>query len=192
MAYLTQDQLDRMGFAALGRHVRISDRASIYDPGMMRLGDYCRVDDFCVLSGKLELGRNIHIAPFCLLAGGEPGITMADFSGLAYGVQVFSQSDDYSGRTMTNPTVPDEFKRETKRAVTLGRHVIVGAGAIVLPGVTLADGTAIGARALVSKSTQEWSIYAGSPARRVKARHKDLLELEKEYLAQSSSAPSNP
>ncbi len=183
MAYLSQDELDAMGFARLGRNVRISSKASLYDTDKMEIGDNSRIDDFCVVSGKLTIGRNVHIAPFCLIAGGEPGIEMADFSGLAYGVQLFAQSDDYSGRTMTNPTVPAAYKRELKRKVVLGRHVILGAGAIVFPGVTLADGTAVAAGALLTKSTQEWSIYAGSPARRVKERSRNLLELEQQYLA---------
>ena len=183
MAYLTPEQLQQMNFASLGRGVRISDKASIYEPEKMHIGDHCRIDDFCVVSGRLKMGRNIHMAPFCLVAGGEPGITIGDFAGLAYAVQVFAQSDDYSGRTLTNPTVPDQYKRETKRAVTLGRHTIVGARCVIFPGVDLAEGTAVGAGAIVSKSTTAWSIYAGSPARRVRTRANKLLELEAKYLA---------
>ncbi|MFM7443768.1 MAG: hypothetical protein ACKO2N_07620, partial [Tabrizicola sp.] len=70
MAYLTEDALQAMRFASLGLNVRISDRAPIYGPGQMRLGDNCRIDDFCVVSGKLQLGRNVHFVPFCLIAGG--------------------------------------------------------------------------------------------------------------------------
>jgi len=109
---------------------------------------------------------------------------MSDFSGLAYQVQIFSQSDDYSGRTLTNPTVPSGYKNEFKRAVTLGRHVIVGAGSIVFPGVEIADGCSIGAMTLVNKSTQPWGVYVGNPARRVKERKQGLLELEKQFLTE--------
>jgi galactoside O-acetyltransferase len=56
----------------------------------MSIGDYSRIDDFYVLSGKITIGRNVHIAVFCNLAGGEPGLTMEDFSGLAYHVNVFT------------------------------------------------------------------------------------------------------
>ena len=110
-------------------------------------------------------------------------MTLDDFSGLAYGCQVFSQSDDYSGATMTNPTVPSQYKNETKSPVKIGSHCIFGTFAVVFPGVEIAEGTAVGAAAVVTKSTDEWSIYAGNPARRVKDRKKDLLELERDYLA---------
>lgn len=183
MAYYPQETLAKMGFASLGRNVRISDKASLYEVHKMHIGDNCRIDDFCVVSGKISLGRNVYIGPFCLLAGGTPGITMEDFATLAYRVSVFSQSDDYSGATMTNPTVPAAYKTEIKEPVHIGRHCIVGAGSLVSPGVTLAEGCSIGSASLVLKSTSPWTVYAGSPARRLKDRKRDLLELEKQYLA---------
>jgi acetyltransferase-like isoleucine patch superfamily enzyme len=186
MSFLTPEDLAKVGFRHIGKGVRVSDRAAIYNPELISIGDHSRIDDFCVLSGRIDIGRNVHIAVFCNLAGGSEGITMEDFSGLAYGCQVFTQSDDYSGRTMTNPTVPAKYKRETKRPIHIGRHSILGTGSLVFPGVTLAEGTATGAMAVVTKSTEEWSIYIGNPAKRFKSRSRDLLELEAEYLAEAT------
>lgn len=183
MAYLTEFELKNMGFKFLGKNVKISDKASIYNADQISIGDNSRIDDFCVVSGKISIGKNVHIAPFCLLAGGEKGIEMDDFSGLAYQVQVFTQSDDYSGRTLTNPTVPEAYKKESKKKVCIKRHVIVGAGSIIFPGVTLEEGCSVGAMSLVNKSTQPWGIYVGNPVKRIKERRKDLLELEDKFLA---------
>jgi len=182
MAYYTLDQLEKMNFKSLGKNVKISDKASIYNCDQIEIGDNSRIDDFCVISGKIKIGRNVHIAPFCLVAGGEKGIIFEDFSGLAYQVQIFTQSDDYSGRTLTNPTIPDKYKKESKKEVIIGKHSIVGAGSIVMPGVVLAEGTSIGALSLVRKKTEEWSVYLGNPAKKIMNRSKDLLELEKQYL----------
>lgn len=187
MAYLSKEQLNAMGFKYLGKNVKISDKASIYNCDQIEIGDYSRIDDFCVISGKVIIGRNVHIAPMCLVAGGDKGIVFKDFSGIAYQVQVFTQSDDYSGASLTNPTVPLKYKKETKREVSLGKHVIVGAGSIVFPGVHIADGCSVGALTLVNKSTQEWGIYAGNPAKKIKDRKKDLLALELEYLNEAIS-----
>ena len=183
MAFLKQDQLERMGFKSLGKNVRISDKASLYNPEQMEIGDHSRIDDFCVVSGKVTMGRNVHIAVFCNVAGGEKGITFGDFSGLVYACHVFTQSDDYGGETLTNPTVPDQHKRETKAAIVIGRHSIVGTNSLVFPGVILAEGTSVGAHSMVTKSTEEWSIYFGTPAKRIKARKRELLTLEADYLA---------
>jgi len=182
MAYLNQFELMEMGFKYLGRNVKISTRASIYNADQIEIGDSSRVDDFCLLSGKITIGRFVHIAPYCNLAGGELGIIMENFSGLAYGVQVFTQSDDYSGKSMTNPLIFEKYRNVRKTSILVGKHTIVGAASIIMPGVKLREGTSIGAMSLVRKSTEEWSIYVGNPARKLKDRSRKLLELEKEFL----------
>ncbi len=182
MAYLTANQLAEKGFKSLGENIKISDKASIYDADQIEIGDYSRIDDFCVLSGKIKIGAFCHIAPMCLVAGGQKGIYLNDFCGLSYGVKIFSQSDDYSGKAMVSPLVPEKYKDEKKETVVLGRHVIVGAGSTVLPNVCIAEGGSIGAMTLVNKSTTPWGIYVGVPAKRVKDRKKDLLALEKRFL----------
>ncbi len=188
MAFLSREQLEAMGFKALGKNVKISDKASIYNPEQMAIGERSRIDDFCVLSGKITIGNNVHIAVFCNVAGGVMGITLHDFVGLAYGCYVFSQSDDYTGKTLTNPTIPAAFKNELKKAVTIERHAIIGTHSLVFPGVTVAEGTAVGAMTMVTRSTKPWSVYHGVPAKRLKPRKKDLLELEAQYLASLESA----
>lgn len=187
MAYYTKEELKKFGFKYIGENVKISNKASIYNHNTIEIGDDSRIDDFCVVSGKVTIGKNVHIAPFCLIAGGEKGIIFEDFSGLAYQVQVFTQSDDYSGKTLTNPTIPDKYKKEIKKEVIIKKHSIVGAGSIILPGVVLFEGTSVGALSLVRKKTEEWSIYLGNPAKKIKNRKKDLLQLEKQYLESKKS-----
>lgn len=184
MPYLNNLQLEAIGFKSVGRNVKISDKASIYNPELIEIGDFSRIDDFCVISGRVVIGAYCHITPMCLIAGGQPGIYLADFCTLAYGVKMFSQSDDYSGAGLVNSLIPKKYKREMFKAVTVGRHCIFGAGTVVLPGVEVAEGCSVGAMVLLNKSTSPWGIYVGIPARRLKDRKKDLLELEKEFLAE--------
>lgn len=182
MSFLSNAELKEIGFRYLGSNVKVSSRASIYDASKISIDDNSRIDDFCVLSGKVTVGKNVHIAVNCNLAGGELGITLSDFSGLAYNCNIFTQSDDYSGNTLTNPTVPKMFKNEISKKVVIGRHVIIGVGSVIFPGVHVADGCSIGAMTMVTKNTEEWAIYFGMPARKIKNRSKKLLELEKKYL----------
>lgn len=182
MTFLSQEQLTLMGFKSLGNNVRIGDKVAIYNADQVEIGDNSRIDDFCVISGKVSIGRNVHVAVFCNIAGGSEGVTLEDFSGLAYGCHVFSQSDDYTGRTLSNPTVPAKYKRETKKAVHIGRHCLVGTNSLIFPGVTLGEGCSVGAMSMVTKSTEEWSVYFGIPAKKLKNRKRDLLKLEQAYL----------
>ena len=83
---------------------------------------------------------------------------------------------------MTNPTVPKKYKLyEVSEAVNIGRHVIVGCNSVILPGVKIGEGTAVGSMSLCTRTTDEWSIYTGIPAKKKGVRKRDLLELEKEF-----------
>jgi len=181
MAMLSRRDIESMGFASLGENVQISDKASFYGASRITIGSNTRIDDFCVLSageGGIEIGNHIHIAVYTSLIGAGQ-ICLADFCNLSSRVSIYSSSDDYSGETLTNPTVPDEFKNVRHAPVYLGRHVIVGSGSVILPGVTLEDGVAVGALSLVNKDCAAFGIYAGNPVRRVKERKRNLLDLEK-------------
>lgn len=182
MAYYSEADLRLMGFKFLGKNVKISDKASIYNFEQIEINDNSRIDDYCVISGRVVIGKFCHITPMCLVAGGIPGVYLQDFSTLAYGVKVFSQSDDYSGATMVNSLVPKKFKKEIYKRVEIGRHVIVGASSVIFPGVVIAEGCSVGAMTLVNKSTDPWGIYVGNPAKRIKDRKQDLLKLEEEFL----------
>jgi len=177
MAYLSEHQLVDLGLGYVGKNVLISDKASIYDTSKIEIGDNSRIDDFCVISGKIFIGKNVHITPQCLIAGGSPGIVLESYTTYAYGVKIFAQSDDYSGMTMTNSTIASDLKEEIKEKVVIKKHSIIGAGSIIMPGVVVGVGVALGANSLLLDSADEWSIYVGSPARKLKPRKKDLLNL---------------
>lgn len=192
MAFLGRQALRRLGFAAIGTDVAVSERASIYGASRISLGDHVRIDDFCVLSAGEEgmrIGSYVHIACYCSLIG-TARIELEDFSGLSARVAVYSSSDDYSGTGLTNPTVPSDFRRVTDAPVRIARHVIVGAGAVILPGVTIGEGAAVGALALVNHSLEPFTIYSGIPARRVGSRSRALLELEAQLRAVTTPARS--
>ena len=173
-----------MGFASVGRNLLVSDRASFYNCSRISLGDNVRIDDFCVLSagsGGIEIGDYVHVAVYTSLIG-TGRIVLSDFCNLSSRVSVYSSSDDYSGAFMTNPMVPAKYTGVTHADVLMGKHVIVGAGSVILPGVTLGEGVSVGALSLVNRDCEPFSIYAGIPARRFGERKRDLLALEAELL----------
>jgi acetyltransferase-like isoleucine patch superfamily enzyme len=182
MSYLKKNQLFKYGFKKLGNNVKISSKAAIYNPEFIELDDNCRIDDFCIISGSVKIGKYVHITPMCLLAGGIPGIEIDDFSTLAYGVKIFSQSDDYSGETMCNSLIPKEFKQEVFKKILIGRQVIIGTNSVIMPGAFVPDGCAIGAMSLVLRPIEPWGIYIGAPVKRIKDRNKNLLNLESKFL----------
>jgi len=184
MSILNQEELSALGFKSVGKDAQISNKASFHNCANIEIGDSVRIDDFCVLSagpGGIKLGNYIHIAVFSSLIGSEK-IEINDFCNISSRVSIFSSSDDYSGSSMTNPTIPNDFKMVFSAPVLLEKHVIVGASSVVLPGVKLLKGVAIGAMSLVKESCPEFSVFAGVPAKKIKDRQKTLLNLEEEFL----------
>jgi acetyltransferase-like isoleucine patch superfamily enzyme len=186
-SFLSEKELAELGIGHYGKNVLISRKASIYSPEKMTFGSNVRIDDFSILSGNIHIGSYVHIAAYCGLFGDEEKISIEDFAGLSARVLVYSFSDDYVfGLSLTNPTVPLEFKLKIdKGAVLIGKHVIIGAGSLVLPKTEIGIGAAVAALSLVRGDLDSWTIYKGNPAKAVgKRRSERILELEKRLRAQ--------
>lgn len=176
-SFFNNEELQDLGLKKIGKNVKVSRNTCFYSPEKIELGDHVRIDDFCILSGDIKIGNYVHIAAFCGLFG-SAGIEMKDFSGLSSRVSIYSASDDYLGEFLTGPCIPIEYRKITEGKVILEKHALVGTGATILPGVKIGEGSALGAMSLLTKSTLDWKIYAGVPAKPIKNRKKDLLEME--------------
>jgi acetyltransferase-like isoleucine patch superfamily enzyme len=180
--FYDETQLRQFGFKQVGDDVRIARNCTIIGLHNISIGNHVRIDSNVVIaaaSGELVIGSHIHIAAGCYLSS-VGGLVLHDFAGLSQGVKIYTATDDYSGETLTNPTVPKQFKNVQIAKVVLGKHVIVGAGAVILPGCEIGEGSSIGALSLVTKSLEPWGVYFGTPAKRLKARSQKLLELEQQ------------
>lgn len=184
--FFSQIELKKMGFQDLGSNVQISNKASLYKVDQISIGDNSRIDDFCVLSGDIRIGRNVHITTHCAITSTKDPVIISDFVGIAWGTKIFSSVDDFSGQALTNPTIPIEFRNVTHGEVVLEKHVIIGANSVVFPNVTISEGCAIGSMSLVNKSTEPWGIYVGIPVKRIKDRSKDLLKFETLFYSTES------
>ena len=179
--YLREDDLRAMGVRGVGENVRIHESCELVGLEAMSFGSNVRVDPFCVLTavgGWLGVGDFVHLSSQLFVSAGA-GVEIGDFCALSVGVKVFSRSDDYDGEHLVNPTVPAAFTGAGEGApVRIGRHVIVGAGSVILPGAVMGDGVAVGAQALVKDALAEWGVYAGVPAKLVRPRRRDMLAAE--------------
>jgi acetyltransferase-like isoleucine patch superfamily enzyme len=180
-SFYSEQELKKLGLKSIGRNCLISRKASIFSPQEMVIGNNVRLDDFTILSGKITIGSYIHISAYTALYG-RFGINIEDYVTISGRVLIYSQTDDYSGQHMTNPTLPEELIMVTGGCITLKKHSIVAAGSIIFPGITLGEGSAVGAMSLVNKDIPEWTIYAGIPAKFIKERSKEILELEKKFM----------
>ena len=190
-SFLSDRKLTSIGISSVGENVLISKKASFYNFNKIIIGNNVRIDDFCILSGKIIIGNYVHIAARTYLYGGELGIEIADFSNISSHCAIYAVTDDYKGEGMTNPLIPEKYKKTYQKKVILCKHVIVGTGSVILPGVILSEGTAVGAMTLINKDTKPFCIYAGIPAKIIGKREKKILELEKLMQANIENIESN-
>ena len=188
--YYTSLELRAFGFARVGEGCLIARNCTIIGLANITIGDNVRIDGFTSIiapGGRLRIGSHVHIATACML-GARGGIDIGDFSSLSQGVRIFTAIDDFSGRRMSNSQVPDDVLGVQTAPVEIGSYVPVGSGTIILPGVSIGEGAAVGAMSMVPQSLDAWTIHAGRPAKAVGPRSRDLLGLSKLILPDEDEA----
>lgn len=179
-SFLSGGELADLGLRTYGKDVLVSRTCSFFGKERITLGSHVRIDDHCVVSsglrGYVTVGDYVHVAAYVALYG-SGGIQVGDFCGLSPKVTVFSESDDFSGEHLVGPVVPSHLRGCHCAKVEMSDHTIIGASSVVLPGVTVGEGVAVGALSLVRCDLPSWGIYVGCPAQRIGDRSRKLLAL---------------
>ncbi len=179
-SFYNDDELLNIGFKKIGKNVLISKKCSIYSPNKISLGSNVRIDDFCILSGNIDIGSNVHISAYTSLFGGGL-IKIGDYCGCSMRCTLISASDDFSGNYMIGAVIPEQFKNVTYGKIIMNNYCQLGALTTILPNIEIGEGTVTGACSLVLKSLDSWSIYVGMPVKKIKNREKEILKIVKEY-----------
>jgi galactoside O-acetyltransferase len=181
-SFYSKEELENLGFKFVGKNVNISKKSSFYNISKISVGDNVRIDDFCILSGNINIGSFVHIAAYSSIFSGEKGVFIKDFVNISSRVCIYGKSDDYSGDSLTSPLISDEYKNLKDKIVILEKFVIIGTGSTILPGCILSEGSAVGAMSLINHSLGEYSIWAGIPAKFIKKRNRQLKSLTEKFL----------
>ena len=135
------------GSIVIGTNCHVSKHAHILTcGGDIRIGDYSTVNPFAMLYGQggLIIGNGVRIAT-------QTAILPSN--------HIFNDRDTYI------------FQQGlSKKGIMIEDDVWIGAGVKILDGVTIKKGCIIGANSVVTKSTMEYGIYVGSPAKKIKER----------------------
>lgn len=189
--FYTDEELRSRGIT-FGRNIRVHRTAEIIGGEKLSLGDNVRIDCFSLISAGREgvtIGRNVHLAAGVYIFGGGGAVSIEDFAGFSSRVALYTATDDYSQGHLTNPTVPERFRKVSAGPVIVRRHVIVGSGSVIMPGVELGRGAAVGALTYVRKSVPELQIVFGNPARVVGTRDASIFEREQQLLREEKAKP---
>jgi acetyltransferase-like isoleucine patch superfamily enzyme len=144
--------------------LEVGEGSALYTGTMLDVGllGSVRIGTCCMLNNMLIIcDDSVHIGDYALISW---NVVIMDSYRTAF--DILSRR-----RALRNAaTRPDRRLGEPSRArpVTLGRNVWVGFESCILPGVTIGDGSIVGARSVVAEDVPPMSIVAGNPARVVR------------------------
>ena len=163
---------------SIGKNVIIGKTVRIRYPELVDIGDNVIIDDFTYISTALKIHSYVHISAGCKIIGGKHSfVEFHEFSTLSPGVVLAAGSDDYLSGIAT-PLVDMEFKGKVEYGkIIINKHCIVGSNSVILPNVLMGTGSCVGALSLVKSNLSEWGLYAGVPAKKIKERSKEQIEL---------------
>jgi acetyltransferase-like isoleucine patch superfamily enzyme len=152
----------------LGAGVVFEDGVRIFHPDHVLIGDNVYVGHDAILEGthdgRLEIGSDTWIGARCHLSAAG-GIRIGSGVGIGPGVVIITSTHEIGPRGETILDAPLVFG-----AVLIGDGVDLGVGCVVMPGVTVHEGTQVGAGAVVTRDLPAHSVAAGVPARVLRSR----------------------
>jgi acetyltransferase-like isoleucine patch superfamily enzyme len=145
----------------------------------------------CILSGtsltgihNLKIGEYVFINKNCSLNCGG-GVNLGNYIMFGPNVKIFSSTHKHC-----DYTTPMVFQGYAKDAVVIMDDVWIGSDSIILPGVTIGQGSIIAANSVVTKDVPPYHIYGGNPAKKIKPRFEP--EITSKLLSKSFTYKINP
>lgn len=135
-----------------------------------RVGEGTRIWQFVVIADGAIIGRDCNLCAFTFVEGGA---LIGDRVTLKNGVYVWDgvtlEDEVFVGpnAAFTNDARPRSGQPFEKPATIVRKGASIGAGAVILPGLTIGEGAMIGAGAVVTRNVPAGETWVGNPARRV-------------------------
>ncbi len=173
---LEHDKL-KNNLAYLGDDTFIAPTALIRRPHLVKIGHHTAIEHGVYITTQADIGDYVHISPYVTCIGGEKSkLIVEHFATIAVGTRIIAGSDKFLGEGFTSVTVPEIYRDEVIfSTVKISRFAGIGTNVVIMPGVTIAEGSVVGACSLVTKDTEPWTIYYGIPAKPIKMRKKDKM-----------------
>ncbi|MBD0384170.1 acyltransferase [Paenibacillus sedimenti] len=127
-------------------------------------GEGTSIYDSCMLLGDVKIGKNTWVGPYTLLDGSGGGLSIGDFCSISSGVQIY-----------THDTVKWSLSGgkhgKVSGATKIGDNCYIAPMCIISMGVTIGNGCVVGANSFVNKSFPDYTIIAGTPAKKIGEVH---------------------
>lgn len=180
--FYSDHEVCNLGFKQVGANVKISRNAKFYGSEYMTLDDNVRIDDFAIISTQSDssIGKHVHISTGVFITS-RLGFNFGDYSGVSAKCSLYGDSDDYTGKFMSNPTFSPKYRLVTSSPLVIEKYGLIGSNSVMLPNSKLSEGSVLGSMSLLNKVTMPWVVYFGIPARAINDRKKDLLRFIEDF-----------
>ena len=157
----------------------ISANVEIRRPHLCAIGKSTAIDAGFYCTTQAEIGDYVHIGPYVTVIGGAPGrLRLGHFVTVGSGSRLICGSDRFKGEGLSGfqAKIPEPFRDpQTIAPILVECFVNIGSNVVILPGVTLGQGSVVGSGAVVTRDTEPWSVYFGCPARKVSTRPSERI-----------------
>lgn len=160
-----------------GIDIFISPNVEIKRPHLVNIGNHIAIDSGFYCTTQLEIADYVHIGPQVTVIGGAAGmLKIGNFTSISAGCRLICGSDSFAGDGLVSTVVPKNLNGEVIiKPIVIENFASITTNVVVAPGVTIAEGSVIGANSFVNKDTEPWTIYVGNPARPIKTRSKEIM-----------------
>lgn len=143
----------------------VSPRAEVELSPRLKIGRGTRISSFSKIkatNGDLTIGRDVSIATNCFISADPGGVVIGDFAQVGPNVCIIGS--DYRYDRLDIPVFRQEI---VSKGIHIGRDVWLGAGCVVMDGVTIGDHCIVTPNSVVSRSLEAKVVASGSPAKEI-------------------------
>ena len=177
--YYTLQELKKLGVKKIGKFVKISNLVKFYN-FKGSIGDHSRIDDYVILKGNINIGKQVHISSFSILSATniKSSITIGDFTGISAQTAIYAVTDDFMGNFLGNPTIKKKYTKPQMGHLKIGRCCFIGLKSTLLPKCNLKDFVSISANSVVNEKVETGYIFV-QRAKNKLVKIKDINKLIK-------------
>lgn len=163
-------------FSSIKIHPTVFIDRTAFQKGDVILGKNTELLNDVQLLGKVTIGDYSYLnTRVVIFACPEHPVTIGKFCSVGWNVSLVSANSHNMKELSTSPwreRIFGEKRKEMGAPITIEHDVWIGAGAIILPGVTIRTGAVVGAGSVVTSGTEikPYEVWAGNPAKKIKDR----------------------
>lgn len=154
-------------FKSFGNDVTVSTFVSFAHPETIELGDGVFLGKYAFIQGRhdgyCKIGNKVWIGPYTYFDA--RALIIEDCVGIGPGTKILGS--EHTGDPKDLPIIQTDL---VIKPVKICRNSGIGINAVILPGVTIGEGSIVGAGAVVTKNVEPYTVVTGVPAKVLKKR----------------------